>query len=81
VPPLLCYFAGPEDPALTAETETVLEPYRERITWDAPIHSVADVEALAFPPRTLNSKPSRFCCAWVSIPRRQFSFASRMFPR
>jgi hypothetical protein len=49
-----------EDPALTAETETVLEPYRERITWDAPVHSVADVEALAFPPRTLNSKPSRF---------------------
>ena len=38
----------------------MLEPYRDRITWDAPIHSVADVEALPFPPRTLNSKPSRF---------------------
>jgi hypothetical protein len=49
-----------EDPALTDGTDPVLEPYRERITWDAPIHSVADVEALAFPPRTLNSKPSRF---------------------
>jgi hypothetical protein len=49
-----------EDPALTAETEPVLEPHRERITWDAPIHSVADVEACAYPPRTLNSKPSRF---------------------
>jgi hypothetical protein len=49
-----------EDPALTAETERVLEPHRDRITWDAPIHSVADVEALAYPPRTLNSKPSRF---------------------
>jgi hypothetical protein len=49
-----------EDPALTAETEPVLLAHRERITWDAPIHSVADVEALAFPPRTLNSKPSRF---------------------
>ena len=49
-----------EDPALTAETEAVLEPHRERITWDAPIHSVAAVEALPFPPRTLNSKPSRF---------------------
>jgi hypothetical protein len=49
-----------EDPALTDETEPVLAPYRDRITWDAPIHSVADVEALPFPPRTLNSKPSRF---------------------
>ena len=49
-----------EDPALTAETDAVLEPYRDRITWDAPIHSWADVEALPFPPRCLNCKPSRF---------------------
>ena len=49
-----------EDPALTDETEPVLAPHRERITWDAPIHSVADVEGLPFPPRTLNVKPSRF---------------------
>jgi hypothetical protein len=49
-----------EDPALTEETGPVLEPHRERVTWDAPIHSVADVEALPFPPQTLNSKPSRF---------------------
>jgi hypothetical protein len=48
-----------EDPALTAETDAVLEPHRDRITWDAPIHSVADVDALPFPPRTLNVKPSR----------------------
>jgi hypothetical protein len=49
-----------EDPALNDETNAVLEPHRDRVTWDAPIHSVADVEGLAFPPRTLNSKPSRF---------------------
>ena len=49
-----------EDPALTDATEPVLAPHRDRITWDAPIHSVADVEALPFPPRTLNCKPSRF---------------------
>jgi L-alanine-DL-glutamate epimerase-like enolase superfamily enzyme len=49
-----------EDPALTEETEEVFRPHRDRITWDAPIHSVADVESLAFPPRTLNVKPSRF---------------------
>jgi hypothetical protein len=49
-----------EDPALTPETDRVLAPYRDRITWDAPIHSVGDVEGLPFPPRTINVKPSRF---------------------
>jgi hypothetical protein len=49
-----------EDPALTEETDAVLRPHRDRITWDAPIHSVEDVEALPFPPRTINIKPSRF---------------------
>jgi hypothetical protein len=49
-----------EDPALTPATEAVLAPYRERVTWDAPIHSVGDVEGLKWPPRVLNSKPSRF---------------------
>jgi hypothetical protein len=49
-----------EDPALTPETDEVLAPHRDRVTWDAPIHSWADVEALPFPPRCLNSKPSRF---------------------
>jgi L-alanine-DL-glutamate epimerase-like enolase superfamily enzyme len=48
-----------EDPKLTAETEPVLQPHHDRITWDAPIHSVADIEALPFPPRTINIKPSR----------------------
>jgi hypothetical protein len=48
-----------EDPKLTAETESILEPHRERITWDAPIHGVADIQALPFQPRTLNIKPSR----------------------
>ena len=38
----------------------MLEPHRERLTWDFPIHSVDDVEALEWPPRCLNSKPSRF---------------------
>jgi hypothetical protein len=38
----------------------VLEPHLARISWDAVIHSVADVDALPFTPRTLNSKPSRF---------------------
>ena len=38
----------------------MLEPHRDRITWDAPIHSWADVEALPFAPKCLNVKPSRF---------------------
>ena len=49
-----------EDPALTEETDPILEPHRDRITWDAPIHSVADIEALPFPPKMVNIKPSRF---------------------
>jgi hypothetical protein len=50
-----------EDPDLgPPDAAAVLAPHRARITWDAPIHSVADVEALPFAPRTLNSKPSRF---------------------
>ena len=49
-----------EDPALTPETVAVLEPHHDRVTWDAVIHSVADIEALRWPPRTVNVKPSRF---------------------
>jgi hypothetical protein len=49
-----------EDPDLNEDTDPVLEPHRHRITWDAPIHSVADIEGLPFPPRCINIKPSRF---------------------
>jgi hypothetical protein len=48
-----------EDPKLTEETDAILRPHRDRITWDAPIHGVADIEALPFPPRMVNVKPSR----------------------
>jgi L-alanine-DL-glutamate epimerase-like enolase superfamily enzyme len=48
-----------EDPALTPETDAVLEPHRGRFSWDAPIHSIADIEALPYPPRMVNIKPSR----------------------
>lgn len=49
-----------EDPGLTPDTLALLEPLRHRVTWDAPIHSVADIESLRWPPRTVNVKPSRF---------------------
>jgi L-alanine-DL-glutamate epimerase-like enolase superfamily enzyme len=48
-----------EDPALTAETEPVLAAHRERFSWDAPIHSIADIDALRYSPRMVNIKPSR----------------------
>ncbi len=49
-----------EDPDLShPEAAAVLEPHRHRITWDAPIHSIADIEALPFQPRMVNIKPSR----------------------
>jgi hypothetical protein len=44
------------DPA----ADKALAPHRDRITWDAPIHSVSDIDALLFRPTTLNFKPSRF---------------------
>ena len=49
-----------EDPALTDETRLLLEPHAQRVTWDAPIHSVQDIESRPWPPRTINIKPSRF---------------------
>lgn len=48
-----------EDAWLDERTTPVLEAHRDRLTWDAPIHSVADVEALRFEPLALNVKPSR----------------------
>ncbi len=48
-----------EDPDVSEETRALLEPVRDRLTWDAPIHSIADIEALPWPPRMVNVKPSR----------------------
>jgi hypothetical protein len=49
-----------EDARVDDATRSALEPHRDRLTWDFPIHSVPDVEALEWRPRCLNSKPSRF---------------------
>jgi L-alanine-DL-glutamate epimerase-like enolase superfamily enzyme len=48
-----------EDPDVTEETRPILEPVRDRLTWDAPIHSIADIEALPWQPKMVNVKPSR----------------------
>ncbi|HEY0516971.1 MAG TPA: hypothetical protein VGD00_07605 [Solirubrobacteraceae bacterium] len=48
-----------EDPKLTPEIDELLAAHRERFSWDAPIHSIEDIEALPYPPRMVNIKPSR----------------------
>jgi hypothetical protein len=49
-----------EDPDLSSdEAMAVLAGEHPRNTWDAPIHSIADIEALPFAPRMVNIKPSR----------------------
>ncbi|WP_256392736.1 hypothetical protein [Natronoarchaeum rubrum] len=49
-----------EDPALTDETRPIVEEAGDRVSWDAPIHGLADVENLPWEPEWLNIKPSRF---------------------
>ena len=49
-----------EDPDVNPDTRPILEPQADRVTWDAPLHSVADIEALEWKPKAINSKPSRF---------------------
>jgi hypothetical protein len=50
-----------EDPDLETDgAHEALQPFEDRITWDAPIHSVDDILAAPVLPRTVNLKPSRF---------------------
>lgn len=49
-----------EDAAFSDETRPILLAAADRLSFDAPIHSVDDVEALEVSPRWLNIKPSRF---------------------
>jgi len=49
-----------EDPQLAGPARDVLDGEEARFSYDAPIHSWADVEALQSRPRYLNIKPSRF---------------------
>ncbi len=48
-----------EDPDVTDETKPLLDPVADRVTWDAPIHSIADIEGRPWKPRMVNIKPSR----------------------
>lgn len=49
-----------EDPAYDKRLRPALAGHEARITWDAPIHAVADVLLLETAPRALNMKPARF---------------------
>ena len=49
-----------EDPALDDGALAALDEGVKLVSWDAPIHSVDDIEGLPFPPAAINIKPSRF---------------------
>jgi L-alanine-DL-glutamate epimerase-like enolase superfamily enzyme len=49
-----------EDPDVNDDTRELLEPLADRVTWDAPLHSLADITSLEWKPKAINSKPSRF---------------------
>jgi L-alanine-DL-glutamate epimerase-like enolase superfamily enzyme len=49
-----------EDASLEGECREALRGAEERLSFDAPIHSLADVDALPVEVRWLNIKPSRF---------------------
>jgi hypothetical protein len=47
-----------EDPDVNDQTKPILDPVADRVTWDAPLHSLDDVRELGR--KAINSKPSRF---------------------
>jgi hypothetical protein len=49
-----------EDAAFTGESRDLLRGAADRLSFDAPIHSVEDIEALEVQPGWMNIKPSRF---------------------
>jgi L-alanine-DL-glutamate epimerase-like enolase superfamily enzyme len=48
-----------EDPHLDDEIQELLVAHRDRVTWDANIHGIADIEGLPYAPKMVNVKPSR----------------------
>jgi len=49
-----------EDPHDTAPVRELLVARGARVAWDAPIHSMADVDAMPLASQAINLKPSRF---------------------
>ncbi|WP_210492222.1 hypothetical protein [Patulibacter sp. SYSU D01012] len=48
-----------EDARITDATREILRRHADRLTWDATLLEVADLDALEWPPRVINLKPSR----------------------
>ncbi len=48
-----------EDPHDLPEIHALVAAHADRVSYDAPIHTVADIDALPIAARTLNIKPSR----------------------
>jgi hypothetical protein len=67
-----------EDPVLDASVADLLECHRDRITWDEPIHSIADIEALPWRPTMLNVKPARFGSVRALFDAYDYSVAHRI---
>ena len=59
---LLAAFPGAwlEDPHTDPEVADLVAAHRERVTWDAILHSLDDVRSLEHRPTAINVKPSRF---------------------
>lgn len=49
-----------EDARVDEHTRPALEDHLDRLTWDAPLESLADITGLEREPRCINIKPSRF---------------------
>lgn len=49
-----------EDPHRDPSCLELLEPHRARVSWDAPLHSIQDIDEFPWRPEVLNIKPSRF---------------------
>lgn len=49
-----------EDPDWNEEIARAMRPFRDRIAWDAVLHSYSDLLELPFEPKWINVKPSRF---------------------
>ena len=49
-----------EDPDWSQESALALAPFEDRITWDAVLHSLADIDQRPNRQRCVNIKPSRF---------------------
>jgi hypothetical protein len=48
-----------EDPHDLPEITPLVAPHADRVSYDAPIHTVADLDSLSLPARTINVKPCR----------------------